>query len=120
MPGYRTSLLREGTGATENRYHVNGQEHRYLASATERAGTTQTSSQATWSILHDYHHNGYAKCPPVLAQFCQHFTGVSGIPVEPVYSGKLFYGLRECLAKGQFAPNSRVLVIHTGGLQGAR
>lgn len=42
------------------------------------------------------------------------------IYIEPVYSGKCFYAVKSLIQQGYFAPNSRILVLHTGGLQGAR
>ena len=73
-----------------------------------------------WQINHDYHCGGYAKSNHELTQFCGDFYQQTTIKIEPVYSGKLFYGLRDLIDKEYFAPKSRILVLHTGGLQGAR
>lgn len=83
---------------------------------TELAGP-QTPS---WHIEHAYHHGGYAKASPQLRQFCQTFNAHSQIPVEPVYSGKLFFALCEKITQSAFAAGSQVVALHTGGLQGAR
>ena len=40
--------------------------------------------------------------------------------IEPVYSGKAFWAVKDMLAKGKFEDRSRIVVLHTGGLQGAR
>lgn len=79
-----------------------------------------TARTAEWSINHDYHFGGYAKSPADLQKFCHAWTEAHRVPVEPVYSGKLFYALNDLLAQGYFAADSRILVLHTGGLQGAR
>ena len=71
---------------------------------------------ANISLLHDYHQGGYGKCSKQLAAFVQDFP----LPVEPVYSGKLFFALDQMLANNMIAPGSRVVAIHTGGLQGLR
>ena len=73
-----------------------------------------------WSIVHDYHFGGYAKHNSDLSDFCQQFSQQTSIPIEPVYSGKLVWAVKQLLAKGYFAANSRILLLHTGGLQGAR
>lgn len=72
------------------------------------------------TILHDYHCGGYAKAPDYLKDFCSQFNAQYDIPVEPVYSGKLFYALKQLIESGYFPAQSRILLLHTGGLQGAR
>ncbi len=73
-----------------------------------------------WQINHDYHFGGYAKSNHELAQFCSDFHQQTKTKIEPVYSGKLFFALRDLIAKGYFSHGSRILALHTGGLQGAR
>jgi 1-aminocyclopropane-1-carboxylate deaminase len=75
---------------------------------------------ADWHINHQFHFNGYAKATPELHQFCQTFNQALSIPIEPVYSGKLFWAVKELMAKKAFTPGSKILLLHTGGLQGAR
>ncbi|MDN4501726.1 pyridoxal-phosphate dependent enzyme [Alteromonadaceae bacterium BrNp21-10] len=70
--------------------------------------------QCQWQILHDFHHGGYAKSSTELSDFCRNF---SHFPIESVYSGKLLFAAKQLLAQGYFAANSKVLLIHTGGLQ---
>ncbi|MFB1035029.1 MAG: pyridoxal-phosphate dependent enzyme [Sinobacterium sp.] len=74
----------------------------------------------SWHINHEYHFGGYAKSNHELNQFCHDFYQQTGIKIEPVYSGKLFFALRDLIAKGYFSQKSRILALHTGGLQGAR
>lgn len=74
----------------------------------------------SWHINHHYHFGGYAKSNNELRQFCQDFYQQTKIEIEPVYSGKLFFALRDLIAKGYFPQKSRILALHTGGLQGAR
>lgn len=71
-------------------------------------------------IKHDYHFGGYAKSSLELKQFCADFFKQTNIPIEPVYSGKLFFALREMIVQGYFPEGSRILALHTGGLQGSR
>ncbi|MBT5032649.1 MAG: 1-aminocyclopropane-1-carboxylate deaminase/D-cysteine desulfhydrase [Proteobacteria bacterium] len=71
---------------------------------------------STWSIELDYHFGGYAKSTVELREWIAHFSARSGIPLEPVYSGKLFFAVYDMIAKGRFSPDSKVLIIHTGGV----
>ncbi|MDQ3049711.1 MAG: pyridoxal-phosphate dependent enzyme [Bacteroidota bacterium] len=70
-----------------------------------------------WRIEHEFHFGGYAKSTPELLAFCENFTSRTAIPVEPVYTGKVFYGLEKLIASGGFPSGSEILVIHTGGMQ---
>ncbi|MFT2089994.1 1-aminocyclopropane-1-carboxylate deaminase/D-cysteine desulfhydrase [Paraglaciecola sp. 2405UD69-4] len=75
---------------------------------------------SNWKIIHDYHFGGYGKSTPELNQFCSDFLAHFHIPIEPVYSGKLCYGIKDLANRDYFPKNSKILALHTGGLQGAR
>lgn len=76
--------------------------------------------QTSWHIDHNYHFGGYAKAPNELQTFCNDFNDNMEFKIEPVYSGKAFWAVKDMLAKGKFEDRSRIVVLHTGGLQGAR
>ncbi|PRY06049.1 1-aminocyclopropane-1-carboxylate deaminase/D-cysteine desulfhydrase-like pyridoxal-dependent ACC family enzyme [Pontibacter ummariensis] len=71
-----------------------------------------------WQLITDYHFGGYAKVKPELLEFMQQFQKQHGIPLEPVYTGKMLFGLYDLIRRGYFPPNSNVIAVHTGGLQG--
>jgi len=71
-----------------------------------------------WEIQDSYHFGGYAKTTPELFAFMDTFLGEHGIPLDRVYTAKLFFGLFDLIEKGYFEPGSLVVAIHTGGLQG--
>jgi 1-aminocyclopropane-1-carboxylate deaminase len=71
-----------------------------------------------WDIECDYHHGGYAKTTPELLAFMQRFEDVHGIPLDPVYTGKLLFALYEMIKQQRFTPGTTLLAIHSGGLQG--
>lgn len=73
-----------------------------------------------WKINHDYHFGGYAKKNAELISYCTAFNEQHAIQIEPIYSGKLFYALEDLLKRHYFPAGSRIIAIHTGGLQGAR
>lgn len=74
------------------------------------------SMRAAWRIHHDFHHGGYAKHTPELLAFVQSFQARQGTPIEPVYTGKMFYALYELIKAGIFARGSTVVAVHTGGV----
>ncbi|MES2625601.1 MAG: pyridoxal-phosphate dependent enzyme [Pseudomonadota bacterium] len=78
------------------------------------------SATAPWSVLDDFHGGGYAKVSDELLSFMQKFTAATDVPLEPVYSGKMFMALSKLIPEGYFPTNSRILAIHGGGLQGLR
>lgn len=72
------------------------------------------------NIEHRFHFGGYAKRDATLTEFCQEFTQRHNMPIEPVYSGKLFFGVTQLISEGYFDQYRHVVILHTGGLQGAR
>lgn len=72
---------------------------------------------SNWRIMHEFHSGGYARTTPELRAFCENFTFRTAIPVEPVYTGKVFYGIEKMIADGNFPLGANILAIHTGGLQ---
>ncbi|MCB4435180.1 pyridoxal-phosphate dependent enzyme [Alteromonas sp. McT4-15] len=75
---------------------------------------------SAWSIDHRFHLGGYAKVPSELRTFCDEFNTAMSFTIEPVYSGKLFWALKQLLKESYFPKGSNIIVLHTGGLQGAR
>ncbi len=69
-------------------------------------------------IIYDYHFGGYAKKTTELIQFMNIFYLQTGIPTDFVYTGKLFFAFSELVSKNYFPKGSKILVIHSGGLQG--
>jgi 1-aminocyclopropane-1-carboxylate deaminase/D-cysteine desulfhydrase-like pyridoxal-dependent ACC family enzyme len=77
-------------------------------------------SYNNWHMQLDYHFGGYARTSPALFHFIDDFKQQHGIQLEPVYSGKMFYGLMDLIRQDYFKPGSVILAIHSGGLQGLR
>lgn len=71
-----------------------------------------------WRIALDHHDGGYAKFTPALWQWVQSFSAETGLPLEPIYSGKAMWGLFRELAAGRIPRGSKIVFIHTGGMQG--
>ena len=73
-----------------------------------------------YQLITDYHFGGYAKWTPELIHFINEFKERHGVALDPVYTGKLLYGLFDLVKKRWFKPGTRLLAVHTGGLQGIR
>ena len=81
----------------------------------EKANIYPTSA---WELVHDYHFGGYAKISEELIAFIQEFKKSYGIILDPIYTAKMMFGVIDMIKEGSFPANSRILAIHTGGLQG--
>jgi 1-aminocyclopropane-1-carboxylate deaminase len=75
-------------------------------------------NKMNFDLIHDYHFGGYAKFKPALIHFMNEFYRLTSIPSDFVYTGKLFYAVHDLIATDYFPSGSRLLVIHSGGLQG--
>ena len=132
-PAARHILLPVGTGTTlaglaaglDSTYQVTGiaalkgavdLEHRVEQALAAVAANTV----APWRILHEDHCGGFARTSAELRAFMLEFEAVQGIPLEPVYTGKLLYAIYRRLRSGQWRTDIPLLAIHTGGLQGRR
>ena len=71
-----------------------------------------------WKINAEYHFGGYAKIKPPLLEFMARFEQKHQIPLDPVYTAKMLFGIFDLIEKDHFAPGSVVMALHTGGLQG--
>ncbi|TCK85342.1 1-aminocyclopropane-1-carboxylate deaminase/D-cysteine desulfhydrase [Albibacterium bauzanense] len=66
----------------------------------------------------DYHFGGYAKTKPELIEFIKNFCKDTGILIEPVYTGKLFFAVMDLISKNHFKKGEHILILHSGGLTG--
>lgn len=77
-------------------------------------------AKSNWFVNTEYHFGGYGKVTDELIVFLNDFYDATSIPLDPIYTGKMVYGVLDMIAKNMFAPNSKILLIHTGGLQGVK
>lgn len=71
-----------------------------------------------WELITDYHFGGYGKINEELISFINKFRGKTHIPLDPVYTGKMCFGVFDLIRRGYFEKDAHILLIHTGGLQG--
>lgn len=76
--------------------------------------------QNDFKILHPFHFGGYAKNTPSLLQHMNEWFRLTGIPSDFVYTGKLFAAFTQLCTEDFFPAGSKVLLVHSGGLQGNR
>lgn len=80
-----------------------------------------------WSLIDEYHHGGYAKVTPELLEFMSRIELLNTIQLDPVYTAKLLWGIKELAAAGYWHTNNRetsqpthIVAVHSGGIQGRR
>jgi 1-aminocyclopropane-1-carboxylate deaminase/D-cysteine desulfhydrase-like pyridoxal-dependent ACC family enzyme len=73
---------------------------------------------SNFEINFDYHFGGYAKVNEEIVSFIHEFKRKYNIQLEPVYTGKMMYGIFDLISRGYFKPGSKIIAVHTGGLQG--
>lgn len=71
-----------------------------------------------WCLNTEYNFGGYAKITEELITFINKFKNETNIPIDPVYTGKMMFGIVDLVKKNYFKKGTKILVIHTGGLQG--
>lgn len=71
-----------------------------------------------WELINEYHFGGYAKYNDELIHFINRFKKETKIPLDPIYTGKMMFGIVDMIVNNKFKAGSKILVIHTGGLQG--
>ncbi|MGS2739927.1 1-aminocyclopropane-1-carboxylate deaminase/D-cysteine desulfhydrase [Sinomicrobium sp. M5D2P17] len=76
------------------------------------------AQKENWRLQNEFHFGGYAKVNKELICFINDFRQKTGVPLDPVYTGKMLYGILKLINNGYFKSGSKVLAIHTGGLQG--
>lgn len=76
------------------------------------------AANENWALITDYHFGGYGKVNEELIQFINQFYKQTQVPLDPIYTGKMVFGVIDLIQKNYFPDNAKILLIHTGGLQG--
>jgi 1-aminocyclopropane-1-carboxylate deaminase/D-cysteine desulfhydrase-like pyridoxal-dependent ACC family enzyme len=84
----------------------------------ERFTELQVNPSKKYSFIGDYHFGGYAKKSSELISFMNRFYEKYSIPLDFVYTGKMMAGVYDLISKNYFPRGSKIVCIHTGGLQG--
>lgn len=81
-------------------------------------GSEDHKKYNNWTLNTDYHFGGYGRSTEQLNDFIVDFYQKHKILLEPVYTGKMIFAVYDLIAKGYFQKNTRILAIHSGGIQG--
>lgn len=90
----------------------------YLVDEVKSLLPTKAYKHNNWQILTNFHRGGYAKFSLEDAQRILEFNQLTGVNFEPVYSGKMVLALLDLLEQGYFKAGERIVLLHTGGMQG--
>ncbi|CAM3688394.1 pyridoxal-phosphate dependent enzyme [Flavobacterium gelidilacus] len=74
--------------------------------------------KSNWNLISDYHFGGYGKITEELIRFINEFYLEYNIPLDPIYTGKMMFGINDLIQNNYFSKGSKILAIHTGGIQG--
>jgi 1-aminocyclopropane-1-carboxylate deaminase len=88
------------------------------AYVTQLINQYDINASAPWELWADYHFGGFGKWNAHLLESMHEFTEATGIPLDPVYTGKMVFAFLDQLSRSTAIDPSRALLIHTGGLQG--
>ncbi|WP_333810303.1 1-aminocyclopropane-1-carboxylate deaminase/D-cysteine desulfhydrase [Flavobacterium sp.] len=115
-----------GTGGTFSGLINSSDENQQLIGFSSLKGSFLSDvicnfvKKKNWSINDTYHFGGYGKVNEELISFLNSFYSQTNIPLDPIYTGKMVFGVLDLIKKEYFPPNSKILMIHTGGLQGIK
>ena len=129
---YDTLMLPVGSGGTvaglvkadQNRHNILGiavlKQGAYLIDQINQLlGITEaTSPYINWQLITELHRGGYGKFSNEDCLRLAQFTALTGIPFEPIYSGKMLLALLDLIEQGYFPSGHRITLLHTGGIQG--
>ncbi|MBL7885823.1 MAG: 1-aminocyclopropane-1-carboxylate deaminase/D-cysteine desulfhydrase [Flavobacterium sp.] len=78
------------------------------------------ATKSNWELINDYHFGGYGKVSDELVLFLNSFYSKNKVPLDPIYTGKMVFGVIDLIRNDFFPKNSKILLIHTGGIQGIK
>lgn len=82
----------------------------------ELAGREHTN----WQLLTDFNCGGFGKINHGLLELAHRVYQQHAITLDPIYTSKMWFAFEQLLEQGHFQRGSKVMLLHTGGLQGWR
>lgn len=114
-----------GTGGTLSGLILSAEAHQKIlgfpalkGDFLEKEVQQYVGNVGNWSLVKNYHFGGYAKYNDALIRFINTFKQDHEIQLDPIYTGKMLYGIFDMVKNNQFERGAKILAIHTGGLQG--
>lgn len=113
-----------GTGGTISGIIESAYEHQKIIGFSALKGDflfdviRKFVTKSNWELETKYHFGGYGKVSDGLILFLNDFYEQTQIPLDPIYTGKMVFGVLEKIRNNEFPSNAKILLIHSGGLQG--
>lgn len=79
---------------------------------------TYSIAYTNYHLIKDCHFGGYGKVNDELIGFINRIKRKNGLQLDPIYTGKMYFATLKLASEGFFPEKSKILVVHTGGLQG--
>ncbi len=76
------------------------------------------NKRSQWDLISDYHFGGYAKVTEDYINWLNYFYLETNLMLDPIYTGKMMFGVIDMVKKNKINNTAKILCIHTGGLQG--
>lgn len=121
--GYDIAVVAVGTGGTLCGMVQSGRVEQVLGVRVVKDDSlesfvAQHVQTDNWRLLHGHEWRGYGRYDQELINWMKSFTKRSGILLDPIYTGKLMYAVQTLIATKKLPETARILIVHTGGLQG--
>lgn len=91
-----------------------------LSDQVRRILAQAARSDGGWRINGQFHFGGFGRFPRELADFVQEFEAESGILLDPVYTSRVMFAIFNMAESTTALHGRRIVVLHSGGLQGRR
>ena len=114
-----------GTGGTISGILNSAKEHQHLIGfpALKEAEflydeINKYSTRSNYTLTKEFHFGGYGKVSEKLIAYINKFKQEYAVTLDPIYTGKMLYGIDQLMHRNHFREGTKILAIHTGGLQG--
>ncbi|MCK5815848.1 MAG: 1-aminocyclopropane-1-carboxylate deaminase/D-cysteine desulfhydrase [Flavobacteriaceae bacterium] len=121
---FDTICVAVGTGGTISGLINSAKTHQKIIGFPALKGSfleneiKEYTTRKNWLLTSEYHFGGYGKTSDELIIFINKFKRETNIQLDPVYTGKMVFGIVDLIKKKAFRKGTEILAIHTGGLQG--
>lgn len=115
--GTFTGLLK-GAPSQTKLLGISSLKGQFIHDEISRLAQANGIENPNYTLFDAYHFGGYAKVTDELIAFINRSKQQTGLQLEPIYTGKMFFAVWDLVRKGYFESGSKIVLVHTGGLQG--
>ncbi|OUR78878.1 cysteine desulfhydrase [Colwellia psychrerythraea] len=120
--GTLAGLISGDSAANQKQHKILGiavlKQAEYLIDDIKCLLTDEAKNHDNWQLLTNFHRGGYGKFSADDVKRIITFNQQTGVCFEPIYSGKMVLALLDLIVQGYFKQQERIVLLHTGGLQG--